>query len=284
MILVWHHIGKKPQDENTVSLKAFRTQLKTIKKSNCLVVPLAGYNPQNKRHVVLRFDDGCNDLLSVIPLLKKYGFVFEVFIVGDWFGRPGYLGPQEIPYILSNGGRLQWHSKTHADLTQRPNRLDTELKVPEKLKKIDPAGFTALAWPYWRNDCKTEKAAARYFLTACSGNGFARGGKYSLDGVKVTENLSFVWNETLSKLEIKNFSPQESHMFRSLKKFSLKNALIPLLSLFAPDRKIRRREKARPSVSCKIREKGVNGDRKSICILEQKRKKAETNSSQQYRR
>lgn len=187
MILVWHNIGKKPQGENTVSLKAFHAQLKSIQLAGGIVVPLSAYNPQNPRHIVLQFDDGCADLRLAIPVLKKYNFVFEVFVVGDWFGRPGYMGPQDIPYIVANGGRLQWHTKSHTDLTAAAD-VAAEMQVPAELRRLDPLGFNAVAYPYWKTNQMVEDVASRYFRYGCSGNGFAGGSALSLDAIKMKEN------------------------------------------------------------------------------------------------
>lgn len=201
MILVWHHIGKKPKGENTVSLKTFKKQLQSIRQTDCTVVPLSRYNPADKHQLVLRFDDGFADLLSAVPVLKSYGFPFEIFIVGDWFGTQGYIGPADVPYLLSNGGRLQWHGKTHTDLTLC-SHLETELEVPPSIYKYDTQGFHAVAYPYWKTNAAVEQIAKKYFKYGCSGNGFSQTGMFSLDGIKMQENSSLIQTQNGIKLEI----------------------------------------------------------------------------------
>ncbi|MDR0666889.1 MAG: polysaccharide deacetylase family protein [Campylobacteraceae bacterium] len=187
MILTYHHIGGK-KGENWVSVKSFAQQMAELRDRK--VVYLSEYDPNDKSHAVITFDDGAADIINALPILKKHGYVFEIFIVGDWFGTNGYIGAQDTPKIIAADGRLQWHTKTHRKLTELDLReIETELSVPEDIKKLDMNGFNALAYPFWVYDDKVLKAAEKNFSCARSGNGFAGGGgRFSLDSIKIKEH------------------------------------------------------------------------------------------------
>jgi peptidoglycan/xylan/chitin deacetylase (PgdA/CDA1 family) len=187
MILTYHHIGSG-KGEYWVSVKSFARQMGEI--INSKIVHLEDYDENDLEHIAITFDDGGADIKNALPILRKYGYPFSVFIVGDWFGRIGYLGKDDAAEIIAAGGRLQWHTKTHRKLTKlSAAEIKTELSVPDEIRALDQHGFNALAYPYWVWDSRViQILQTAAFSLARSGNGFAMGGKYALDSIKIKEN------------------------------------------------------------------------------------------------
>lgn len=187
MIFTYHHIGDKTDDENWISAKTFRRQLRIIRNSFD-IVHIRDYDAHNPRHAVIRFDDGGDDIIQILPTLQRYKIPFSIYIVGNWFGQPGYLGPKDIDKIHRAGGNLQWHTNTHCNLTTIDNP-ESEFIIPSDILSLGIAGdFVSLAYPFWANNDNVRKYAKKYFTNSISGNGFATNTNFSLHSVKVKEN------------------------------------------------------------------------------------------------
>jgi peptidoglycan/xylan/chitin deacetylase (PgdA/CDA1 family) len=190
MILTYHHIGGN-KDENSVSLKAFRRQMRELKRMQYKVVAIKDYDRYNPCQAVITFDDGYADIKNALPVLKKHGYPFEAFIVGKFFGTTGYIGETDIYQIINYGGHLQWHTNSHKELAKlKSDEISQELNIPKDIRRLDPDGFYAFAYPYWKNNNALQKAIKNAgFIYARSGNGYAEGGGYSLDSIKVKEDF-----------------------------------------------------------------------------------------------
>ena len=139
MILVYHDIKLKPDAENVVSLLNFIKQMYSLRKYE--VVYLDEYNPDNPNQVVLTFDDGYKSVLKyVVPILKLFKYPFELFICENFIngaenGDKVFLNKKELLEVAKNGGRLQYHTKSHLDLSEIEDKtlLEDELRLPESL-------------------------------------------------------------------------------------------------------------------------------------------------------
>lgn len=72
--------------------------------------------------VALTFDDG--DLscqTTVAPILERFGFRGEFFVVSRWVGRPGFMTKEHLRDLVRRGHRVNSHSQTHPKL----NTLDS---------------------------------------------------------------------------------------------------------------------------------------------------------------
>lgn len=187
MIFTYHHIGDKEHDENWVSIRTFRTQLRSLCCSFD-IVHIRDYDYHNPRHAVIRFDDGGRDIMRVLPILRHFNIPFSVYIVGEWFGQPGYLGAKDIDEIHRSGGNLQWHTNTHRNLTTI-DKPETEFLIPSHILSLGiPGDFISIAYPFWANDDNARECARKYFTNGVSGNGFAVNTVYSLHSIKVKED------------------------------------------------------------------------------------------------
>jgi Polysaccharide deacetylase len=80
----------------------------------------------DKRHVVLTFDDGLDDLYSVAyPLLQKFRLTAVAYIVPGWVGTPGFVTWSQIEE-MHDSGRIdfQSHSMNHSSIFISPQIID----------------------------------------------------------------------------------------------------------------------------------------------------------------
>ncbi|CCY62356.1 glycosyl transferase family 2 [Clostridium sp. CAG:967] len=194
MILTYHKVSFIKNDKITVNVWNFIMQMYAIRKK--IVVYLDDYDLNDNNQVVLRFDDGYKSVLKyAVPVLKFFGYPFEVFIVEDFFNRgekgdKNFLNKKDLEKIIKSGGRLQYHTKSHPDLSiiEDEEILKTELICPEYIKQLDKNGFKFLAYPFWKYNSKSIEYVQKLYNGACSGNGFAENNKYSMDGIRVEAN------------------------------------------------------------------------------------------------
>lgn len=198
MILVYHKIGKDIRDdsESTVHYIVFFLQLFCIKLLCKKVVPLNVYNPQCKRHIVIRFDDVDKVTLKyVIPILRFFNFKSEFFICDDFVKKGSYwANASELKVVVNKGHHLQYHSKTHKDLTLFSDEriLGNEIITPYYLKTLDFGGFEYFAYPCWKYNPLIKSVVSKFYKGGLSGNGFSDYTIWAMDGIRVSNNFSFI--------------------------------------------------------------------------------------------
>jgi peptidoglycan/xylan/chitin deacetylase (PgdA/CDA1 family) len=182
MILTYHNICRNSEvpDVNSVTEGTFLRQMKSLKKLK--VVTFREYKPDNPKHVVVTFDDGYKSVVTLaLPILKRLGYRFEVFLVGNFLGTPGFMNESDCCIVCENGGELQWHTKSHPKLPELTcDDINAELTIPEEIRRLDPNGFYALAYPYWVWNLEVISSARNYgFTYGRSGNGYGFNSKTS---------------------------------------------------------------------------------------------------------
>ena len=94
-ILMYHRIASVPGDRNALPEEKFEEQMRYLEENgfhSITVEELQAHFLHGKRlpkkPVVLTFDDGYEDNFSaVLPILKKYCHVGNVFPIANWIGR-----------------------------------------------------------------------------------------------------------------------------------------------------------------------------------------------------
>lgn len=125
VILCYHGIGKDGNNY-TVSLENFEKQMITISKYADFVDLTTILKPSKKQirpMVSVTFDDGYEDFLMVVPILKKLGIKATLFALSnpefadrkelDHAGK--LLTDQQLRKLYTAGVAIGCHSKTHAD-------------------------------------------------------------------------------------------------------------------------------------------------------------------------
>ena len=193
MILTYHQIGSKIKDLNTVHYFTFILHLCILKLFNIKVVFLNEYDENNKKLCVLRFDDVDKKTLKyAIPILKIFGYPAEFFVVSGFVSsNNNYWADVDDLRAISGIGRLQYHSKSHKDLTEidEIQAIEEEIKTPEWLKNINSEGFNYFAYPYWKYDDRIINCIQKYYKGALSGNGFENNTVWAMKSIKVLNDI-----------------------------------------------------------------------------------------------
>lgn len=195
MILTYHNISFKKQDNITINLLTFIKQMFALRKFD--VVHLDEYDMNNEKHIVLRFDDGYKGVVKyALPVLKFFKYPFEIFIVEKFYlkaqsGDNNFINKNDIDKIIKSNGNIQYHSKTHPDLSliDSDTKLIEEIICPESLKELDKNGFQYFAYPFWKFNQKVLDIVNKNYYGACSGNGFAqKNNKFAMDSIRIDCN------------------------------------------------------------------------------------------------
>jgi len=134
-ILMYHHVGPLPNQPDqiriglTVLPDNFEKQLQFLKARGYesvdfyqmyYAITLGWALPQ--KPVILTFDDAYSDVYDfAFPLMKKYGFTGTVFVPTQFIdeGRADYMSWDQLMELRAAGWRLEPHTKTHEDVTDR---------------------------------------------------------------------------------------------------------------------------------------------------------------------
>lgn len=178
MILTFHKIAESSKTPWYLSSDRFRSLLTRL--SGKEVVYLDDYDPDNGNHVVISFDGVYKDIVRHgAPYLQSRGMPFECFIVGDVVGRDNsfdkdeplenFCSVAELHELQEMGGRLQWHSRSHRDMSRMTqDQIQFELEVPRELKNefSNPLNFRHFAFPHGRISSEALSLALNKFSTA----------------------------------------------------------------------------------------------------------------------
>ena len=155
-ILMLHTVNNNPKDnpmgELSVSSKGFEAYLKVFSKWNYQMISMDDFISHkfdsNKNFIVLTFDDGYKDNLTVaMPILKKYGAHATIFVNpsyiscetdkdSDW----GFMTWDEIQKAQNSGVfDIQAHTMTHEFVFTSDKIID--YYTPDKFRK-----YYWLAW------------------------------------------------------------------------------------------------------------------------------------------
>jgi len=134
-VLMYHYISELPPDADTyrhdltVIPARFEEQLQYLQAQGYQSLLLADIyetlttgKPLPEKPIVLTFDDGYKDAYTdALPLLQKYGFVGEFFLLATpaHYEAPNYLTWADVRAMAEVGMSMQAHGRDHYDLTGR---------------------------------------------------------------------------------------------------------------------------------------------------------------------
>ncbi len=159
MILCYHKVSPERKTPWWVSVDKFYSDMIALRSRK--VVSLDDYDPLNPDHVVITFDGVYKNIAQyAAPILQEFRYPFELFVIGDYIGRDNEFDVSEpltpfasIEYLKrmeAMGGKVQWHTRTHALLTQQDPALSAgELEIPEPIRRCFPLPhFNWFAYPH----------------------------------------------------------------------------------------------------------------------------------------
>jgi len=134
-ILMYHYVSELPPDADglrrnlTVEPAHFEAQLQYLKQAGYETVLLQDLydalslgKPLPEKPIVLTFDDGYKDhYTNVLPLLQKYDYVAEFFVLATpaHFEAEAYMTWTEMRALAEAGMSVQGHGRDHYDLRNR---------------------------------------------------------------------------------------------------------------------------------------------------------------------
>ncbi len=199
MILLYHKVHPEHKTEWWITPNSFYLQMLDLQSKK--VVYLDDYDVSDPEQYVITFDGIYENVLEyAFPILKHFNYPFELFIIGDTVGKGNEFDKVE-PYakfasadtlskLVEGGGRLQWHSKSHARLTGKTSKklYDDELTIPSKLQKLDEKGFGWYAYPHGeRNEQYRQEVSSRFRGALACGDGDNQN-NYDLERLTVFES------------------------------------------------------------------------------------------------
>ncbi|PYR12744.1 MAG: hypothetical protein DMG00_08325 [Acidobacteria bacterium] len=114
--------------------------------------------------VVLTFDDGdVSGYTTAAPILERFGFRGEFFVVTDWIGRAGFMTAGQLRELSARGHRIHSHSRTHPRLPALETAAIDEEVIASKreLEAITGAPVEYFSIPNGAYDVRVLDAARR---------------------------------------------------------------------------------------------------------------------------
>lgn len=199
MILLYHKVAPITPTIWWVSADTFDRQMAALAAYD--VVPLSEYDPANPRHAVITFDGVYENVYQyAFPILRKWGYPFELFVTGSYIGCDNafdapeplahFCTIEQLEMMAKHGGRLQWHTATHRRLDKLSHsELLREIEVPSVLRGRYPVPhFDWFAYPHGDHSDDAVAAVRRYFKGALSCFAGNDGDHYQLNRVTVYED------------------------------------------------------------------------------------------------
>jgi len=199
MILTFHKIEALPRTKWSVSWDKFEEIVNSLSRFD--VVGLDEYDSANPKHIVISFDGVYKCILEhAVPLLYEKGLRFECFIIGDFVGRDNsfddgeplfdFASHADLTAIVSMGGVLQWHTRTHQiPRDASPELLLHEYKVPQELRDHFPEPhFRHVAYPHGVSAEGEKELVQRLFLSGLGVDDGDASDRYNLPRITVFEN------------------------------------------------------------------------------------------------
>nr|MBA3748496.1 glycosyltransferase [Solirubrobacterales bacterium] len=203
MILCYHKVDAKALSHWWVTADAFDRQMADLQAYE--VVTLDDYDPANPDHVVITFDGiYANVAIFAGPILAKWGYPFELFVIGDWIGRDNtfdqhiepparFASLAELDSLVRCGGRVQWHTCSHGALAGLdPAQLAREVTPTAALRERFGDGHLRwFAYPHGEHDEAVRAAIEQRFDGAVSVVQGSAGDRYTLPRSEIDEDAGF---------------------------------------------------------------------------------------------
>jgi peptidoglycan/xylan/chitin deacetylase (PgdA/CDA1 family) len=124
MILMYHKVHPDSPTAWWVTVNNFYRQMCELQSKK--VVYLDAYEPGSTDHYVITFDGVYKNVFEyALPILKHFKYPFEMFLSSDYIGNTNefdktepaalFASLDELDELVKNGGRLQWHTRSHPD-------------------------------------------------------------------------------------------------------------------------------------------------------------------------
>jgi len=184
-VLLYHSINEN-MDNNEIDILEFEKQILYLKNNNYDSISISQIEPNNKNQIILTFDDGYKDIISlVLPILKKYNFKAICFIVSNHIGKYNLwdanknnfkkkelLNKSDLVEWLNNGMMIGSHSHNHLDLTKLDNQaLEEEILTSKKiLEDTFSTSITDFCYPFGKTNFNSYNVVKKNYNNAFTTN------------------------------------------------------------------------------------------------------------------
>ncbi|NBJ11433.1 glycosyltransferase [Microvirga arsenatis] len=207
MIICYHKVHPEVKSYWYVSVDQFDRHMAALRAYD--VVYLDEYDPKNPRHAVITFDGIYGNIAEyALPILEKYGYPFELFIVGDYIGRENdfdqhveppcaFADYEQLKLLVSKGGRVQWHTATHKRLSGLSSSdLQRELTPPDQLRSLFPSPHLEwFAYPHGDHDAEVVSQVESRFKGALACDDGDDNNRYRLTRLLLAEKHNLFKNK-----------------------------------------------------------------------------------------
>jgi peptidoglycan/xylan/chitin deacetylase (PgdA/CDA1 family) len=167
-ILLYHHIeDHDPPGRYFVSPADFEAQMKALHDWGYttitpmqLITAITEGAELPARPLLITFDDGdLSVYASAFPIMKQYGLIGAVYIVGNYLNAQGFMTSAMLKDLAASGWEIGAHSMTHLDLTERHKKLGDETSgVRMLLESQVGLPVRTFAYPFGKFDLKVRVA------------------------------------------------------------------------------------------------------------------------------
>lgn len=123
-VLLYHRFDEARYPTTTTSAAQFEQQLSYLKSNGYTVMSMdqmaecvEGRRSVPDKAVVITIDDGfISEYERAVPLLRKYGYPFTIFVFTSGVGTKGYVNWEQLRQVETWGGTVGCHTHTHPRL------------------------------------------------------------------------------------------------------------------------------------------------------------------------
>lgn len=205
MILLYHKVASEAPTQWWVTADTFNRQMAALAGYD--VVHLDDYDASNPRHVCITFDGVYENVyVYAFPILRKWGYPFELFVTGDYIGGDNafdsgepaarFCTTEQLDVMACAAGRVQWHTASHRTLAGLDAAaLRREIEPPAALAgQFRAPHMRWFAYPHGNHDAATVDAVRAGFAGALSCEAGNDHDRWQLNRLTVTEGTSLERN------------------------------------------------------------------------------------------
>ena len=184
VVIQYHHVADNTPYSTSVSPSLFARQMDYLASHGFHVWPLPELIrslskglPLTDRDIAITFDDGYVSVYNnALPILRKHGFPFTIFVTTSLVGGNGFMSWAELIEATKYGGTIANHTVSHPHLVrqldgetdeQRSHRIYQEMAGAEDtIRRKIGTSPGMLAYPYGEYDALSMKIAHELGLVA----------------------------------------------------------------------------------------------------------------------